>query len=312
VINRLVPTNERGTQVTTATFTRESTSRFVDVAEMSIHYNDVDVAGTGKTLVMIHGGGPGASSWTSFKQNVPAYAGDYRVLLLDLPGYGRSRNVVIEGGMFTFYASVVRGFLDALGIERATFLGNSLGGGVSFKTALENPDRVERLALIAPAGASVPIFSPPGLPPEDIKLTMELYADPSHDTMAAFLRKMTLAQDVITPDVVEERLEILEFQGDDRAKLLSLIERGAREGKNPLTPDHMEELWRDAERVAQPTLLMWGRDDKVVPLDAALHLLKHMPDVQLHVFANCGHWAHRERQREFDAVVRAFLGSETY
>ena len=286
--------------------TTQETSAFTEVNGVRIHYHHIDRTDAGATLVLVHGGGPGANSWSSFKQNVPELARHHRLLLLDLPGYGRSDVTSIEGPMFSYYAMVVRDFLDAMGVEKASFVGNSLGAGVSYKVALEFPDRVDRLVLIAPAGASLPIFSRPGLPPEDIRLAAELYANPCVETMMAFLRKMTV-EDVVTQDVAEERLEILSLQGSERSKLLKLVEEAGRTGKNTLTANHMEELWRDAERVPHSTLLVWGRDDRVVALDGSLVLLQRMPNAQLHVFPNCGHWAHREKQAEFDALVTTFL-----
>src|SRR5437667_7950463 len=110
--------------------------------DLTLHYHE---AGTGAPLVLLHGGGPGASAWSNWKQNLAPFAAHFRVLAVDQPGYGRSDKPVIKGGMWEFYARAVRGLLDELGLEQAHFIGNSLGGGTTLKFALDYPDRPDRL-----------------------------------------------------------------------------------------------------------------------------------------------------------------------
>ncbi|HEV7536889.1 MAG TPA: alpha/beta hydrolase, partial [Acidimicrobiia bacterium] len=114
--------------VTSEGLTYESTSRTAKAGDLSLHYHE---AGTGAPLVLLHGGGPGASAWSNWKQNLAPFAAHFRVLLVDQPGYGKSDKPLIKGGMWEFYARAVRGLLDELGIETTSFIGNSLGGGTT-------------------------------------------------------------------------------------------------------------------------------------------------------------------------------------
>ena len=118
--------------------TYESTSRTVEFDGITIHYND---AGEGFPSILIHGGGPGATGWSNYRRNVDALSETGRVIVIDLPNYGRSSKVGPQQGLFGYYSRVVRSFMDTIGIERANFIGNSLGGGTSLKFAIDGGGR---------------------------------------------------------------------------------------------------------------------------------------------------------------------------
>ena len=128
--------------ISSEALTEESTSRYVQAGDLRMHYNE---AGDGPPLVMLHGGGAGASSWSNFKQNLPALSEHFRCLLVDLPGYGKSDKPIINDPIWDFYTDVLNDMLEALGIEKAHFAGNSHGGATAVKMALNYPDRVDRL-----------------------------------------------------------------------------------------------------------------------------------------------------------------------
>jgi pimeloyl-ACP methyl ester carboxylesterase len=119
--------------------TEEGTSRYVQAGRLRLHYHE---AGEGGPLICIHGGGPGASGWSNFRRNFPELSRHFRTVLLDLPGYGRSNKVPVEGPPFRFYAAAVREFMDALGIERAHYWGYSMGGHTGFHFLKRYPERV--------------------------------------------------------------------------------------------------------------------------------------------------------------------------
>src|SRR5215469_18260249 len=112
---------------------------------MHLHY---DEAGTGTPVVMLHGGGPGASGMSNFQQNLPAFAEHFRTLVVDQPGYGKSDKPQVQGNYFTFAAAALKDLLDELGIQKAHLVGNSLGGGTAVRYAIENHERVGRLFLM--------------------------------------------------------------------------------------------------------------------------------------------------------------------
>ena len=255
----------------------------------------VDV-GDGPATILIHGGGPGASGVSNFRKNIAALATRHRVICIDLPGYGRSANRPIAGGIFDSMAVAVIGLMDVLGIDRASFVGNSLGGGTALRVALDQPDRVDRLVLMGPGG-SIPVLSP--FPTEGLLRMLNFYEGdgPSLERLQKVIDLLVFDPSTITPELLAERLAAATQPG-----VLANPPLRGRGGR----PD--DDLWRAGlHRVTHPTLLIWGREDRVMPLDAAFLLMKAIPRAELHVFPHCGHWAQWEKADEFNALVAAFL-----
>lgn len=276
----------------------DTTSRFVKAGELTLHYHE---AGAGPPLILLHGGGPGASGWSNWKQNL-ALAESFRVLLVDQPGYGRSDKQIVPGGMWGYYAAAVRGLMDALGIERASFIGNSLGGGTTLKFALDYPDRADRLVLMGPGGGTLPLTSP--WPSEGIKNLMSFYRPPgaSKERMQDLINIMMFDPSLADPEVLEERYEAA--IDPDAMAYAQAVMKALQAGEPVLVA---EELWREVHRIPHRTLLTWGRDDRVLPLDGALFMMRYMPDARLHVFPRCGHWAQLEHAAEFNRLATDFL-----
>src|SRR5271170_6970645 len=150
-----------------------ATSRFADAAGLRLHYHEAGPAdrAAGPPVVMLHGGGPGASAWSNFGRNLPVFAARFRTLLVDQPGFGESAKPPVAGHYFTFAAEAVAGLLDELGIDRVHLIGNSLGGGTAVRFALRFPERADRLVLMAPGGLGLNVVAPD--PTEGIKRLME-------------------------------------------------------------------------------------------------------------------------------------------
>jgi 4,5:9,10-diseco-3-hydroxy-5,9,17-trioxoandrosta-1(10),2-diene-4-oate hydrolase len=274
-----------------------------------------EVEGTGAdTIVLLHGGGPGASSRSNFEQNLPGLGAQYQLVLVDLPGYGRSgpATQASRESAFAYYAAAVAAVLDHLGLSRTHFVGNSLGGGVAFRFALAFPERTGRLVLLGPAGVGYPIFSPTGRIHSSLgDVSANLLRHPGQDTMRAFLEEMVYDRTRITEELVAERLAAFLSMGarDDPASPIFDMWLGANDGVVKFNPADFES-WRSCAQVATPTLLVWGRDDHFNPVDCALYPLRYMPDAQLHVFGRCGHWAQVEHRSDFDAVILDFLADD--
>jgi 4,5:9,10-diseco-3-hydroxy-5,9,17-trioxoandrosta-1(10),2-diene-4-oate hydrolase len=281
----------------------DATSRYIDAAGMRLHYHEAAPAGLvgGVPVVLLHGGGPGASAWSNFGRNLPVFAARFRTLVIDQPGFGRSDKPLVTGNYFTFAAEAVAGLLDALGIERVHLIGNSLGGGTAARFALRFPERADRLVLMAPGGLGLNVFAPD--PTEGIRRLMEFAAPPgpSREKMAAFLATMVFDQRLVTDELVEERYAI--------ASAPDAIAAMASMGASFYDPAYAEDglLWREAHRLRQRVLLLWGREDRVNPLDGALVALKQIRRAQLHVFGGCGHWVMLEKFDEFNRLAISFL-----
>ena len=282
------------------------TSRFADAAGMRLHYHEAGRADPdGLPVVLLHGGGPGASGWSNFGRNLPVFAGRFRTLLVDQPGFGRSDRPPVTGNYFTFAADALAGLLKTLGIERVHLLGNSLGGGTAVRFALNYPDRAGRLVLMAPGGLSLNVFAPD--PTEGIKRLSRFAAapGPSRDKMAAFLSIMVHDQRLVTDELIDERFAA----ASDPAALAAMAALGASFFDPATAEDGL--LWREAHRLRQRVLLIWGREDRINPLDGALVALKVIRRAQLHVFGGCGHWAQLEKFNEFNRLAISFLEGDT-
>jgi 2-hydroxy-6-oxonona-2,4-dienedioate hydrolase len=282
--------------VTTTELTRESTSRTLTTPDGELHYHE---AGDGPPLLLVHGSGPGVTGWANFGDNLPRFAAHFRTIVIDLPGFGVSHpvdtNPVIAapGALLTL--------LDGLGIASAAVVGNSLGGGIAAGVAANHPERVHRLVTLG--GVGVSFFS--ALPPEGIIRLVEFAAEPSREALQRWMRSMVFDPSVLTDELIESRWtmandpEVLE-------SLRSIYNLALLDVFRSLMLDNPETLGM-LRRITAPTLLTWGRDDRVTPLDAAIAPMRIIPRCELHVFPDCGHWAMLERKDEWESVVLSFL-----
>jgi 4,5:9,10-diseco-3-hydroxy-5,9,17-trioxoandrosta-1(10),2-diene-4-oate hydrolase len=292
-----------------AEFDAESLSHIADIGGLPVRYYDSGPTqaghggterGDADTVVLLHGGGPGASSWSNFGRNVPVFAKRFRAVMMDLPGYGGSAARPATGHFFTVAATALAGLMDELGIAKTHIVGNSLGGGTALRFALDYPDRVGRLVLMGPGGLTLNVLAPD--PTEGVRRLMEFGAPPgpSREKMAAFLRIMVHDQRLVTDELIDERFGV----ASRPEALAAMVAMGAS-----FFGEHAEDgmLWREAHRVKHEVLLVWGREDRVNPLDGALIALKQLRRAQLHVFGGCGHWAQLEKFDEFNELSLRFL-----
>jgi 4,5:9,10-diseco-3-hydroxy-5,9,17-trioxoandrosta-1(10),2-diene-4-oate hydrolase len=281
--------------------TFESTSRYAQVdvdGPLKLHYHEAGV-GNSQTVVLLHGGGPGASSWTNFSRNIAIFAEHFHVLAVDQPGYGHSEKRTEHGQFNRYAATALRGLLDQLGVGRVPLIGNSLGGGTAVRFALDYPDRAGRLVLMGPGGLSVNLFAPD--PTEGVKRLGKFSVQPTRENLEAFLRVMVYDQKLITPELIDQRFALASTPESIAATIAM--------GKSFAAADfEAGMMWREVYQLRQPVLLIWGRDDRVNPLDGALVALKTIPRAQLHVFGQCGHWAQVEKFDEFNRLTMNFLG----
>jgi len=268
-----------------------ATSRFVQAGDVRIHYNEV---GTGAPLICLHGGGPGANSWSNFASNTAFFAQHYRVLLVDLPKFGKSQKTVPAGPQLTVLAAILRDFMNALKIERAPIIGNSFGGQVAIKLAIDFPERVSGLVVIGSAPVVHSIFAP--MPVEGVKLIGGYYrgeGGPTLDKMRQILKTLVFDQSLITEAMVRERYEA--SADSEMVKVYS----GPPPARQDLTPEF--------GKVKAPTLVIWGMDDRAGALDVGLLMVRAFQNAEMHIFGRCGHWAQVEHADEFNDLVLAFF-----
>jgi 4,5:9,10-diseco-3-hydroxy-5,9,17-trioxoandrosta-1(10),2-diene-4-oate hydrolase len=293
----------------TAGIDAAATSRFAETVMMRMRYHEAGSASGSEAgpdgelpVVMLHGGGPGASAWSNFGRNLPVFAERFRVLMPDQPGFGASAAPPVEGNYFTFSARALASLLDVLEIGKVHLVGNSLGGGTAVRFALNYPERAGRLALMGPGGLSLNVFSPD--PTEGVARLAAFAAPPgpSKEKMAAFLRTLVFNGKLITGELVEER-----YAAASTPEALAAMASLGMSFYDPATAEDGM-LWREVHRLRNEVLLIWGREDRVNPLDGALVPLKQIRKAQLHVFSGCGHWAQLEKFEQFNTLVLDFLG----
>ncbi|EFG79426.1 hydrolase, alpha/beta domain protein [Mycobacterium parascrofulaceum ATCC BAA-614] len=252
-------------------------------------------------VVFLHGSGPGVTGWRNFRGLLPAFAERFRCLVLEFPGFGVSDDF---GGhpMVTAFGTVSP-FLDALEVQRVHIVGNSMGGGVGINFATHNPDRVDRLVTIGGIGTN--IFSPS--PSEGIRLLQEFVEDPTRQRLVDWLKSMVYDQALITEELVEERWE-LATDPDTLAAARRMYGKAAFAAMNSAMAASDRPLpWAAMHKLTAPTLLTWGRDDRVSPPDMALIPMRTIPNAELHIFPNSGHWAMIEAKDAFESTVLGFL-----
>lgn len=270
----------------------ETTTQLIPSGEHQLHVTE---AGEGDALVMLHGGGAGASAMSNFGGNLPAFANRYRVILPDLVGYGGSSLVKPEGERIAFYSKGIVDVLEALGVGKAHILGNSLGGAVAVWIGINRPDLVSKLVLMGP-GIAMPTYAP--FPTEGWKQMGGMYQGdgPTRAKMRSMLETMVYDPSLITDELVEERLK-----SATDPKLLA-----AQPGPpSPRSPYRFME--KDIEQLDIPSLIVWGRDDRVTPYDSVFQFFSRMRQAELHIFTECGHWVQTEKRDAFNRVVLDYL-----
>lgn len=272
------------------------TEHVIDVKGTRIHYIEAGESRGGVPLLLLHGGGPGASGASNYSRNILALADRLgRVIVPDMPGFGLSEYVVPQGpgtGLMGAYADVTLSFMDALGIEQADMVGNSMGGGQCLSIALRHPDRIRRMVLMGPGGL-LAMHTP--FPTEGNMRMANFYAGdgPTAEKMRGVLELLVFDQSAITDELIAERLEAA-----SRPDVMR--DPPWRRGLDPLW---QERLWE----IQHETLIIWGREDRVNPVDGAFYFNKVIPNSELHLFPHCGHWVQWEKPGRFNELVAGFL-----
>ena len=282
--------------MTTALPTPTQTRRVV-VGSRQIHVAEF---GAGTPLLMLHGGGPGASGLSNYVRNIGALARHFRVLVPDLPGYGQSSKQVDAADPFGDQAAAMRGLLDALDVESAHVVGNSLGGAGALRLALDAPQRVGRLVLMGPGGIGIS----QGQPTDGLKRLLGYYAGegPTFDKLRTFIcQDLVFDASQVSDAVLQERYAAsIDPEVVANPPLRAPKDIDAYKRLDFLLDARLSTL-------AHPTLVMWGTEDRVNPPAGAAALQQRMPACDTVLFSRTGHWVQWERAAEFTAFVTGFL-----
>lgn len=278
--------------------TYEATRRELQVGDLNFSYHE---AGVGTPLLMLHGSGPGVSGWSNFAKNLSVFShAGFRVIIPDLPGFGRTSLGTIDSVYPKYAALRVLEFMSALGIESAMLIGNSMGGSISGEMAFHAPERIVKMALMGPGGLAVSINTPD--PTEGGKRLFEFLDDPTRNRMIAWVETMVADPRLVTSELIDERMS--------NALQPGAIENSKEIFRSINQPDFVNShlpLWARASQIKTETLVVWGREDRVLLYDQAHFMIRQMPNVELHTFSRCGHWAQVEQKAAFERVVIEFL-----
>ena len=249
-------------------------------------------AGAGETVVMLHGSGPGVSATANWQHNIGTLSQRFRVLAPDIVGFGgteRPDDVVYSLRGWTDH---IWAFLDAHGIEKTAIVGNSLGGRIALQMATDCPDRITKMVLMGAPGV--------GMTLTDGLAALRAY-EPSHDAMRDLLRNyLAVDPTMITDELVAIRYEASIADGAYEAYRAMFLDPRHAGSELGITED-------EVRAIATSTLLVHGREDKVVPVQVSVTMLGLLPNADLHVFSACGHWTQIERADEFSALVADYL-----
>ena len=280
--------------------TRESTARDVTLPS-GTHIRYYEAGDPGATpVVLLHGSGPGATGWSNFSGNIgPIASAGFRVIAPDMPGWGDSDPISFAD---TDPDIDLVALLDALGIERAALVGNSMGAHTAIRFATLHPERVTHLVTM---GASLgrgtaSLFGPGDGPSEGLKVLVKAYRDPSPENMKALVEIMTFDKErFATPELVQARSEAASARPDH---LRNYVEGLAHGAPIPVKVDREK-----IPGIQVPTLLIHGKDDRVLHFEVTLWLLANIPNSRAVLLNRCGHWAMIEHAEEFNRLVVDFL-----
>lgn len=255
---------------------------------LRLHYLD---SGSGDAVLFIHGSGPGASGHSNFKQNYPDFAAaGHRVLVPDLPGYGASDKPETDYTL-DFFVEAMFGLLDALDVQRCTLVGNSLGGAIAIRMALDQPQRIARLVLMAPGGL---------MEKEQYYLQMEgiqkmgaAFANGELNDAGGMRRLLALQlhdASLISDETVDERVAVVQEQP-----------------RCVLTRMQVPNLSARLAELACPILGFWGMNDRFCPASGAQTLMQSCRNIRFILLSECGHWVMVEHRALFNREVLAFL-----
>lgn len=263
--------------------------RSVLAAGRQTHLHDL---GGGAAVLLIHGSGPGVTAWANWRPVMPALAESRRVVAPDMAGFGHTERLPGDVYDLDLWVAHAIGVLDALGIGRTDLVGNSFGGAIALALAIRHPERVRRLVLMGSVGV------PFGITPA---LDAVWGYQPSLEAMRGLLDLFAYDRERVTDDLARLRFEA-SIQPGFQASFAAMFPAPRQRWVDALASAEA-----DIRALPNHTLVIHGREDRLIPLGNALTLADWIPRAQLHVFGQCGHWTQIEHAGRFIRLVNDFL-----
>ena len=255
----------------------------------TMHYLD---EGQGDVVVFLHGSGPGASGHSNFKGNYPAFVqAGYRCIIPDHVGYGFSDKPDDVDHPLSFFVECIKQTLDWAGVKKCTLVGNSLGGAIAFGLALEYPELVEKLILMAPGGLSelAEYQKMPGM-----QKVFQVFGSGEPVTPQVmkdlFATGLMFNPEHATDELVEERMQIMQIMNGHVMATMQI----------PVLVDRLQEI-------QCPALGFWGMDEKMMPEEGIMAMVKNIKHMRTILVNECGHWVMVEHEAMFNRSCLDFL-----
>lgn len=268
---------------------RPEIANSIQTGAFQTNYHDV---GQGFPVVLLHGSGPGVTAWANWNKVFPLLKEDFRVIAPDMVGFGFTQRPADPVFNMNVWVQQTIDLFDALGIEKANLVGNSFGGALALTMAIKYPQRVNRLVLMGSMGVSFPIT---------YGLDRVWGYTPSEANMEELLELFTYDHSFATKELIKTRYE-------------SSMQPGFQESFSAMFPaprqqgvEGMAGNQNYIRNIPHETLIIHGREDRVIPLENSLQLLQLIDKAQLHVFGHCGHWTQIEHTEEFARLVGDFF-----
>ena len=272
--------------------TEAGTAKTVTAGGINVHYHDV---GAGDPVLLLHSYGPGTTAWITFHKALGALSERFRCILMDLPNFSKTGPVVYREGVHALQARTAVALLDALGIERACWVGNSQGGQSAMVAAIAYPDRVAKFVMGGShIGTGGDRYLLANRPSEGSRATARALADPSRENIRHYLRVHIDDETLVTDELVDYIHHAHNWSPEFTE---------ARRRSVSLPHDYTPDL----AAIKAPVLLIHGRYDRMVPFEVSIAILNHIANSRLVLLNNCGHWPPFEKSAEWTAQVLAFL-----
>jgi len=268
---------------------RPEIANSIQTGGFKTNYHDL---GNGFPIVFLHGSGPGVTAWANWHRLFPLLRDEFRIVAPDMAGFGfteRQENAVYN--MNNWVQQTIDLF-DALGIEKANLVGNSFGGALALSMAIKYPERINKLVLMGSMGISFPIT---------YGLDRVWGYTPSLANMEELLELFTYDHSFATKELIKTRYE-------------SSMQPGFQESFSSMFPAPRQQSVEGMagnehyiRNIPHDTLIIHGREDRVIPMSNSIQLLQMIENAQLHVFGKCGHWTQIEHTAEFAVLLQNFF-----
>ncbi|CAG2153884.1 alpha/beta fold hydrolase [Cupriavidus numazuensis] len=278
-------------QDATATSKDPEIGRSVRAAGIVTNYHD---EGSGRPVLLIHGSGPGVTAWANWRLTLPALAQSCRPIAPDIVGFGYTERPDSARYGRELWLQHLVGFMDALDLSEVDVIGNSFGGALALWLATNHPERVRKMVLMGSVG--VPF-----------ELTAGLDAvwgyQPSRQNMHDLLRTFAYDHSLLSDTLAESRFQASVRPGYQETFSQMFPAPRQRSIEALAVPDGK------LSALQQPTLIVHGREDRVIPTSTSERLFSLIPNAELHMFPGCGHWVQIEKAARFNQLVTDFLAS---